>query len=122
MLRVFVVCACLIFVVAVCRQIAKKKLLLQYSLLWFALAFFAILAALFPGPVFQLADYLGFEAPSNFIFFFALFFLLAICLSLCIAVSWQAMKIRRLVQSLALLKKEVDDSSLSIDGDDTRGF
>ena len=122
MLRVFVVCACLIFVVAVCRQIAKKKLLLQYSLLWFALAFFAILAALFPGPVFQLADYLGFEAPSNFIFFFALFFLLAICQSLCIAVSWQAMKIRRLVQSLALLKKEVGDSSLSIDGDDTRGF
>lgn len=108
-LRVIIVLACMLFIVAVSRQIAAKRLLLRYSLLWFALAFCSIVAAIFPEPLFALANLVGFETPSNFIFFFALFFLLVISLSLSVVVSRQSVKIKRLVQHCALLDKRIEE-------------
>lgn len=107
-LRIAVVIACIVFLIAVSRQVARGKLLLKYSLLWMTLAVVSILAALFPQPVFAMANFLGFEAPSNFIFLAGLFFLLAICLSLSIIVSKQALRIKTLVQEHALIAKRLD--------------
>lgn len=107
-LRIVVVITCVVFLAAVSRQVAHGKLLLKYSLLWMTLAVASILVALFPNPLFAVSSALGFEAPSNFIFFVALFFLLAICLSLSIIVSKQALRIKNLVQQEALIEKRLE--------------
>lgn len=107
-LRIAVVVVCIVFLIAVSRQVAHGKLLLKYSLLWMTLAVASILVALFPEPLFAVSGALGFEAPSNFVFFAALFFLLAICLSLSIIVSKQALRIKNLVQQEALVEKRLE--------------
>lgn len=107
-LRIAVIIACVVFLIAVSRQVARGKLLLKYSLLWITFAAASILASLFPQPVFVVASTLGFEAPSNFIFLVGLFFLLAICLSLSIIVSKQTLRIKALVQEHALIAKRID--------------
>lgn len=109
-LCIVVIVVCLVFLIAVARQVQSGRLLLRYSLLWIALALIAILGAIFPGPVYALSSFLGFENPSNFIFFAGLFFLLVICLSLSLIVSKQASRIKDLVQELALLDKEGSDA------------
>ena len=95
-LRIAIIIVCIVFLAAVSRQVAHGKLLLKYSLLWMTLA------------VASISNALGFEAPSNFIFFTALFFLLAICLSLSIIVSKQATRIKNLVQQEALIEKRLE--------------
>ena len=107
-LRIAIIIVCIVFLAAVSRQVAHGKLLLKYSLLWMTLAVASIVAALFPDPLFTISNALGFEAPSNFIFFTALFFLLAICLSLSIIVSKQATRIKNLVQQEALIEKRLE--------------
>lgn len=107
-LRIIVVLMCLLFVVMVCKQVASKKMLLKYSLLWLALALLVIVIAVFPEPIFLLSKVMGFNLTSNFVFFVALFFLLAICLSLSVVVSKQAIKLKSAIQSLAILEKEID--------------
>jgi hypothetical protein len=115
-LRLAIIIACIVFLVAVSRQVAHGKLLLKYSLLWMTLAVASILVALFPGPLFAVSSALGFETPSNFVFFVALFFLLAICLSLSIIASKQALRIKDLVQQEALIEKRLE----RLEGEDGR--
>lgn len=109
-LRIIVVVACVVFMLLVCKQVSAGRLLLKYSLLWLTLAFVTILASIFPEPIFLISRFFGFDTPSNFVFFAALFFLLAICLSLSVVVSKQAMRMKNLVQSVALLEYRLDDS------------
>lgn len=113
-LSIVVVFFSIAFMVGVCWQVAKGRLLLRYSLLWLFLAFVALICAIFPQPLFDLAYLLGFNVASNFVLFLAIFFLLAICLSLSVIVSKQQMKLKNLVQHIALLEKaQQDDMSLT---------
>lgn len=107
-LSIAVIAISIIFMVGVCWQVARGSLLLRYSLLWFFLGLATLICAVFPEPVFGLAHLLGFNAPSNFILFVAVFFLLAICLSLSVIVSRQQMKLKDLVQRLALVESRSD--------------
>lgn len=106
-LRIVVTLLSIAFMVLVCRQVSNGKLLLRYSLLWLTLAIVTILVSLFPDPMYRFAEIMGFNTPSNFVFFAALFFLLVICLSLSVVVSRQALRIKDLVQNMALLEKEI---------------
>lgn len=104
MLRLVIAFCTIVFFIAVCVQVAKKKLLMKYALLWMVLSVIALLVALFPGAVRVVASALGFEVSSNFVFFIVLFLTLAICLSLSVIASKQQEKITSLVQELALLE------------------
>lgn len=105
-LRIVVIAVCLTFLAAVALQVRRGRLLLRYSLLWMALAVVAMLGALFPEIIFRLSDLVGFETPSNFILFVGLFFLMAVCLSLSVIVSKQALRIKSLVQEMAIMENE----------------
>lgn len=108
-LQIITIILCIAFFAYVVHLVAQEKLLLKYSLLWMALTVAILLCALFPLPLYQASSLLGFETPSNFIFFIGLFFLLAISLSLSLIVSKQASKIKNLVQEQALLTKRFDE-------------
>lgn len=105
-LQIIMVAACLVFMVLVCKQVSRGRLLLRYSLLWLTLAVVTIIVSIFPNPIFALARVCGFDAPSNFVFFVALFFLASICLSLSVVVSKQTQQIKGLVQNAALMERE----------------
>ena len=96
--------------------------LLKYSLLWMALTVVIVLCALFPQPLYSISSFLGFETPSNFIFFIGLFFLLAISLSLSSIASKQALMIKNLVQEQALLAKKLEKDDRSPSDSDPSGL
>lgn len=112
-LQIVATILCIAFFAYVVHLVAREKLLLKYSLLWMALTIAILLCALFPLPLYQISALLGFETPSNFIFFIGLFFLLAISLSLSSIVSKQASMIKNLVQEQALLIKELNNKDES---------
>ena len=108
-LSIVVIACSIVFLALVFRQVACGKMLLRYSFLWITLALVVMLAALFPEPIYMLSSFIGFENPSNFIFFAALFFLLALCLSLSIIISKQAIKMKNIIQEAALTSNRVED-------------
>lgn len=110
MLQGFVLVACVLLFCLVLRLIAKDRLLLRYSLLWFALVVVSFVCAIFPDGVYSLARAFGFANPSNFIFFIGLFCLLAIVLSLSVIASNQSVKIKKLTQRIALIEHQIDSN------------
>ena len=107
-LQIIVIAAAIAFFAYVARLVAQDKLLLKYSLLWMLLAAVAVLCALFPIPLYNIAYLIGFENPSNLIFFLGLFLLKTICLSLSVIISKQAIRIKNLIQDQALLTKRLE--------------
>lgn len=99
----------LCFVIAVFRMIAKGRIILKYALLWFVLALFAFIFALWPQPIFALASVLGFVLPANFIMVLAIICLVALCLSFTVIVSRSKKNIIDLCQHSAIQDKEIDD-------------
>lgn len=108
-LKVFLVVFTVLFLVKVFSLISQGRLQLKYSLLWMFLSLVLIICALFPGIVSFLKSLLGFELTSNLVFFIGIVGLMGICLSLTVIVSWQSRDIRRLLQEVALMRKELDD-------------
>jgi hypothetical protein len=95
-------------------NVFRNRLLLKYSFLWIFLSLLAIVGSVFPNAVYFFAERLGFQEPSNFIFFLVVFFLLSICISLSIAVSQLTIKTKSIIQSQALHNKKQEELDLKL--------
>lgn len=111
-----IVCAvvCVLFALFVMRLVARGRLLLKYSILWFAITCALLAITIWPDPIYALSTALGFLSPSNFMLLLGILCLLAVCLSLSVIVSGQASRIARLNQRLTQLDRRpslVDEPS-----------
>ena len=84
-------------------MIRRERFILKYALVWLVAGVVGVVVAVFPGLAEVMSLFFGFETTSNFIFFLVLCFLLAVCLSLSAIVSKQSLRIKDLVQEIALL-------------------
>lgn len=98
--------------VYVINLVSKGRLSLKYSFFWLLLSVLILIAAFFPGFIGTVGELLGFVLTTNFVFFLGLFLLLAFSLMLSVVVSKQASSIKNLTQRLAVVEKELKDSSL----------
>lgn len=101
LLRVELLVVALFFIVMVIRNVNKKKLLLQYSLVWLVLAIAMIIAALFPQIAVSLTA-AGIAQPSNFVYAVGLFVLLFIAFNFTAKLSKQSSDIRNLTEQEAI--------------------
>lgn len=108
----------IIFMFYTVYQIKRGKLLLRYCLMWMLLSALILLVAIFPQPIFALANLAGFDVSSNFIFSAAIFFLLLLCLGQTRAISQLVIKQTKSTQRLALLEKRIE----SMHEDDDANF
>lgn len=85
----------------------KKKLSVQYCIIWLFSGFALLLFALFPYIVLVMGDILRIINPVNFVFMAIIVFILLILLSLSSAVSILTEKTKRLAQNAALLERRI---------------
>jgi hypothetical protein len=96
-------------VVVVLRLVARRQLLVKYAVLWIAVAGFLSALAVFPELLRWLATLLGFEIPSNMLFFASISLLLAIALQLSFEVSRIERRLQRVAEEVALLGAQAPD-------------
>lgn len=111
MIRVFLLLGDILFLAFVLRLVANGRLLLKYSLMWLFLGVVGLLCIVFPQFVYACSDAIGFITPSNFVLLLGIALLLAIALSLTVIVSRLSNVNRALVQRLALLEKEQEETT-----------
>ena len=90
----------------------------RFAVLWLAVSAALVLAAAIPGLVRSAASTLGFEVPSNLLFFIAILFLLLVCVQLTYEVSRLEARTRRLAEDLALLTADVQDGPRTSPGEE----
>ncbi len=81
----------------------------RFAALWLVVSAALVIAAVFPGLLGSAATALGFEVPSNLLFFIGIMFLLLVCLQLSFEVSRLDVRTRRLAETVALLSAQGHD-------------
>ena len=95
-LKIFLVISIFIFILHVFNNVKKNKLSVRNCIVWLE-------------NLKYLANLLGIETVSNFIFFLGFIFLIFVVFDLTRIVSTQNKKIITLTQELGILKKEIEN-------------
>lgn len=104
LLRIEMIVLAFVFVVLVFSAVNKRKLWLQYSLVWILLSGGLLVIAFFPGILEWLADFMQIEVTSNLLYLIAIFILVIISFYLTTIVSKQSNQIKTLIQIYSVEK------------------
>lgn len=105
--RLALVVGVILYLVVIFFLLKKRKLSVQYSIIWLFSGFALLVFALAPYVVLVLGDILHIVNPVNFVFLVAIGFMLLILLSLSAAVSQLTEKNKTLTQNAALLERRI---------------
>ena len=92
------------FLIFVIRHVLKRKMVINYALLWIIFGVAMTIAVLIPDFLKIICNAIGIATVSNFIFFLGFGLLLLITFVLTEVVSNQKVKITALAQEVAILK------------------
>lgn len=101
-LRIILVVISMLSMLNILKRVRKSKLQIEYSIFWIVFSILLILVAIFPQPMFTLAQILGIQSPANIVFLFVIFILLIKLFNMTIEVSQLQYKQQELVQKIAL--------------------
>ena len=104
LLRIEMIAVAIVFMIIVVKAVNRKKLWLQYSILWIIIAVGMMFLAFFPGVVEWAANLVGIVTPSNFIYLLALIALLILTFSLTVIISKQSQRIKTIIQIVSIEK------------------
>ncbi|NCB92995.1 MAG: DUF2304 domain-containing protein [Clostridia bacterium] len=107
--QVFVAVIVIIALILLINMIRKNQLELKYALLWFVLGIGILVFGCFPWLTASMANLLGIGLPINLLFFAGFCFSLMIIFSLTMAISRLSVKMKKMIQEIALLKKQMDE-------------
>lgn len=108
-LIIFLIVFCLVFGIYIFYNIFKRRITLQYSLMWFTYCILMIILLISAPIMGSITHLLGFEVTSNMVFFFGFIALLVISFTLTKFLSLQKEKITTLTQEVGILKKELEN-------------
>ena len=109
-LRLWLIAGTLIYFCVIIIALRKKSLTLKYSLLWMLSAALLLLIAVFPGIIDAITKLLGVASPVNTVFMIVIFLILIILISLSSIVSKQHAQIKKLIQTVAILEKQLREN------------
>lgn len=93
--------------ILVIELIRRQTMTFRYAFFWLSSSLFVMFLAFKPGLIFQLSGALGFQLPSNFIFFLMLCFFVFLSLSLTVYINEQNSRTETLAQHIAFLEYKI---------------
>ena len=106
-LVILLIAFCVLLVTYIFYNIFKRKITLQYSLMWFSYCLIMIVLLLSSPILSSVTSFLGFEVTSNMIFFLGFVALLVVSFNITRFLSSQKEKIVILTQEVGILKEEL---------------
>lgn len=116
-LRIELIVLVLVFVMLVFNTVNKRKLWLQYSLIWLLISFGLLVVAFFPGILDWLAYFMQIEVTSNLVYLIAIFVLMVITFYLTKIVSKQSEQIKTLIQVCSIERYMSENEKTKSGGD-----
>ena len=109
--KIFALSIAVVFFVIVLDLVRRKKLRIEYSMLWIMTSALTIFIVWWYDLLVFLTDFVGAGEPKNLIFIFGILFLLLLNLHFTVKLSQQSEMIKNLGQKLAILESEQKNSN-----------
>ncbi len=99
-------------IVFVSVLVARGKIPIKYSLLWYAFAVLILLVGIIPDMFGAIGRFIGFNVMSDLVIGVILVVLILLNIALTVMIASQRRRINLVSQEVALLKKEIADAKL----------
>ena len=109
-LRIVLIISSVLMLIYMLKKVKKSKVQIEHTIFWIILGVFLILISLVPQIIYLFAYLLGIQSPVNLILAFIIFVLLIKQFLMTIEVSQLEIKIRELVEEIALKEKNDEES------------
>lgn len=119
LLRMEMIAIAILFVVYIIHAVNKKKLRLQYSLIWIMISIGVIFIAFFPDILINFSELMRIETPTNLLYLIAILMNLVVSFHLTTVVSRQADKIQRIIQ-IASIETYLSEKKMDSDNKITK--
>lgn len=97
------------YIVVIIKSIKKKRMDISFSVFWLVIGIVLIIGLLIPNLIENITYLLGFETPSNMIFFITTIVAFCLILNLTMKVSKENKRNTVLVQELSILKAKIEE-------------
>ena len=106
LLRIEMIAIAIAMIAIVIYSVNRKKICIQYSLVWIVSSLAMLIVAVFPEIVFFLCKVLDIETPTNLLYLAGILVLFLISFSQTVIISKQNERIKLLTQAVSLEKYE----------------
>ena len=108
-LRIVLLIIVFIYLLVIIKQIRKKKLQINFCIIWIVISLLLIVAVCIPNFIETIAKSLGFEVASNMVFCLTIFIAFYLIFILTLRISQENNKTRELIQQISLLNKKMEN-------------
>lgn len=107
-LRIVLLIIVLIYLLVIVKQIKKKKLQINFCIIWIVISTMLLVAVCIPNFIENISEILGFEVASNMVFCLTIFISFYLIFILTLRISQENAKTRELIQEISILNKKVE--------------
>lgn len=108
-LRIVLIVSSILMLIYMLKKVKKSKVQIEHTIFWIIFGVFLILISLIPQIVYLFAHLLGIQSPANLALVFIIFILLIKQFLMTIEMSQLEIKIRELVEEIALKEKKDEE-------------
>ena len=108
-LRVILIASSLAMLAFVLRKVKKSKMQIEYTVFWVLFGVLLLFISLVPQIVYFFAKLIGIQSPTNLVLAFIIFILVIKQFLMTIEISQLEVKIKELVEEIALKDKEKEE-------------
>lgn len=108
-LRVILIASSLAMLAYVIRKVKKSKMQIEYTVFWVLFGVLLLFISLVPQIVYFFAKLIGIQSPTNLVLAFIIFILVIKQFLMTIEISQLEVKIKELVEEIALKDKEKEE-------------
>ena len=108
-LRIVLIVSSILMLIYMLKKVKKSKVQIEHTIFWIIFGVFLILISLIPQIVYLFAHLLGIQSPDNLVLVFIIFILLIKQFLMTIEMSQLEIKIRELVEEIALKEKKDEE-------------
>ena len=108
-LRIVLIVSSILMLIYMLKKVKKSKVQIEHTIFWIIFGVFLILISLIPQIVYLFAHLLGIHSPANLVLVFIIFILLIKQFLMTIEMSQLEIKIRELVEEIALKEKKDEE-------------
>ena len=109
LLRVILIASSLAMLAFVIRKVKKSKMQIEYTVFWVLFGVLLLFISLVPQIVYFFAKLIGIQSPTNLVLAFIIFILVIKQFLMTIEISQLEVKIKELVEEIALKDKEKEE-------------
>lgn len=105
LIRLLLIISAVLMLIFMLKKIRQAKLKIEYVIFWVVFSVILVIMGIFPGVLYAISDFIGFQSPINMVYLVIIFVLIVKMFFMTLQISQLEYKTEALTQQIAIDRK-----------------